>query len=101
EPFFDKQTKIYHVALKRDERSPFLPDDELHAKEDTKEAKDTKEQPKEQPKEQSKEEPKEQPKEQPRGVKVDIDLDGIQARLLEVPVPAGNYSELATDGKRL
>jgi tricorn protease len=34
-------------------------------------------------------------------VKVDIDLDGIQARLLEVPVPSGNYSDLATDGKRL
>ena len=31
EPFFDRQTKIYHVALKRGERSPFQPDDELQA----------------------------------------------------------------------
>ena len=29
EPFWDRQTKIYHVALKRGERSPFQPDDEL------------------------------------------------------------------------
>ena len=31
EPFFDKQTKIYHVSLKPGERSPFQPDDELYA----------------------------------------------------------------------
>ena len=31
EPFWDRQTKIYHVALKRGERSPFKPDDELQA----------------------------------------------------------------------
>ena len=29
EPFYDRQTKIYHVALKRGERSPFQADDEL------------------------------------------------------------------------
>ena len=31
EPFWDRQTKIYHVALKRGERSPFQADDELQA----------------------------------------------------------------------
>src|SRR6185437_16575552 len=41
EPFFDKQTRIYQIALKKGERSPFAADDELHPK-DTKEAKDTK-----------------------------------------------------------
>jgi tricorn protease len=30
EPYWDRQTRIYHVALKRGERSPFEPDDELH-----------------------------------------------------------------------
>ncbi len=29
EPFFDKQTKIFHVSMKPGERSPFQPDDEL------------------------------------------------------------------------
>ena len=33
--------------------------------------------------------------------KVEIDLDGIAARLEEVPVPAGNYADLAVAGKRL
>jgi tricorn protease len=99
EPFFDKQTKIYHLALKRDERSPFQPDDELHPRseerktEDAKEAKDAKD---------GKDaKDAKDAKEQPKAVKVDIDLDGIQTRLLEVPVPAGNYSDLTTDGKRL
>ena len=30
-----------------------------------------------------------------------VDADGLEARLLEVPVPAGNYASLSTDGKRL
>ena len=86
EPFFDRQTKIYHLALKRGERSPFASEDELHSSAGDKKPDDTK------------------PADKTSGdksVKVDIDLDGIQARLAEVPVPAGNYSDLATDGKRL
>jgi tricorn protease len=79
EPFFDKQTKIYQVALKRDERSPFQPDDELHPPP---------------PKDEKKPDSAATPK-------VEIDLEGIRTRLMEVPVPAGNYSDLATDGKRL
>jgi tricorn protease len=88
EPFFDRQTKIYHVALKRDERSPFAPDDELHARTDDKKPEPGNGKP-------------DAGGGKPEAVKVDIDLDGIQTRLLEVPVPAGNYSDLATDGKRL
>ena len=86
EPFFDRQTKIYQLALKPGERSPFAPDDELHPATSDKKPDDKKPDDK---------------KPDDKGVKVDIDLDGIQARLLEVPVPAGNYSDLATDGKRL
>jgi len=93
EPFFDRQTKIYHLALKTGERSPFQADDELHGKTEEKKAEDVK-------KAEDAKDVKET-KEQPKGVKVEIDLDGIQARLLDVPVPAGNYSDLSTDGKRL
>ncbi len=89
EPFFDKQTKIYHLALKTGERSPFQADDELHPKPEAGSGK---------PEAGS---GKPDAEKKPQGVKVDIDLEGIQARLLEVPVPAGNYSDLATDGKRL
>ncbi len=34
EPFLDKQTKVYQLALKPALRSPFTPDDELHEKKD-------------------------------------------------------------------
>lgn len=79
EPFFDHQTKIYHVALRRGERSPFKPVDELYIPAKEGEKKETGTAP----------------------PAVAIDLDGIEARLLEVPVPPGNYSDLGTDGKRL
>ena len=69
EPYFDKQARIYHVAMRPGERSPFLPDDELAAKPDSN--------------------------------PVTFDLTGIQTRILEVPVPNGNYRTLAHDGKRL
>lgn len=92
EPFFDRQTKVYHVALKRDERSPFAPDDELHTRADEK---------KDEKKPEAAAAKPDAGSSKPEAAKVDIDLDGIQTRLLEVPVPAGNYSDLATDGKRL
>jgi tricorn protease len=79
EPFFDRQTRIYHVPLKRGERSPFKPDDELYAPPKESEKKDSSATP----------------------PAVAIDLDGIESWLIEVPVPPGNYSDLSTDGKRL
>ncbi len=85
EPYWDRQTKIYHVALKKGERSPFQPDDELQARTDK---------------------PAAAPADKPAGDKaappaVVVDADGLEARLLEVPVPAGNYGDLAMDAKRL
>jgi tricorn protease len=103
EPFFDKQTKIFHVSMKPGERSPFEPDDELNAPSAATEK----------PTEKPGEKPGEKPStEKPaatnpaaQGVKpapsVPVDLSGIQTRLLEVPVPPGNYGDLSTDGKRL
>jgi tricorn protease len=109
EPFFDKQTKIYALGLKKGERSPFAPDDELHPA--------------------KKEEKKDEVKEKAEGggrraadeaqkaeggaadrigagvspaiPAVAIDLAGIDARIIETPVAAGNYSDLAVDAKRL
>ena len=78
EPYFDKQMKIYHIALQKGTRSPFRPDDELFetpTKEDTK---------------------KEDVK-----VVVSIDPDGIQQRIQEVPLKPGNYSRLALNDKSL
>ena len=95
EPFFDKQTKIYHVSLKPGERSPFQPDDELYAPPKPEEKKDEK----------KPDEKKDETTPAAQGVKpaapAPVDLTGIQTRLIEVPLPAGNYTDLATDGKRL
>lgn len=74
EPFFDRQTKIYQLGLVEGLRSPFQPNDEL-SRDDSK----------------------------PTSGKpvVSITFEGIQKRLYEVPVPAGNYSNLSITGKRL
>jgi len=97
EPFFDKQTKIYLVSMKPGERSPFQPDDELHpATPDEKK-----------PEEKKPEEKKDTPATPPAAQGVTppapatTDLTGIETRLFEVPLAAGNYGGLSTDGKRL
>jgi tricorn protease len=89
EPFFDRQTKIYIIALIKDLRSPFAPDNEL-AKEDAEEKKSDGDDKKEKDKDKSEE-----------TVSVQIDPDGIQGRLFEVPLPPGNYSGLSVTEKHL
>jgi len=112
DPYFDKADKIYLLALKKGLRSPFEPPDELHpdAKEEPpKPATDTTK-----PAEQSKTGETAKPADTAKAadaakpdaaktdaVKVEIDLDGIASRLQEVPVAAGNYSNLAVVGKRI
>lgn len=82
EPYYDRKFKIYMLALRKGLRSPFARADELY------------------PDKPDKDEKKEDDK--PRAAaKVEIDLDGIAARLQEVPVPPGNYSDLAVSDKRL
>jgi len=80
EPFFDKPAKLYGLALTTEARWPFLPPDELHvAKEKAK---------------------KEDDKKEEETVKITI-APGLEGRLYEVPVDAGNYSELSTAGGHL
>lgn len=90
EPYFDRQTMIMGIALVPGARSPFRPDDELArpgASDSTAAARDS-------------------AARRARGaaaappVTVTIDFDGIQQRLIQVPLPAGNYRNLATDGRR-
>ena len=71
DPYFDRMNKIYAAALKKGLRSPFQPADELHPDPPAKTGK-----------------PAEGKAEAP---KVEIDLDGISARLEEIPAPPGNY----------
>jgi tricorn protease len=83
EPFLDKKTKIYQLALREGLRSPFQPADELSRKKP--------------------EEVKRAPKQVPEPVvpAVKIELEGIQARLNQVPVPPGNYRNLKVNAKGL
>jgi tricorn protease len=97
EPFWDRQTKIYHVALKRGERSPFQPDDELQPPKSA--DKPVADKP---AAEKSAEKPGDRPGDKPAPVPtVVVDVEGLGARLLEVPVPPGNYGSLSVDAKRL
>lgn len=92
EPFFDRQGRLYQIALRKGLRSPFQPKDELTAAD--KKSEDKKEEKK----------PDADKKENGKAAEVQpvkIELDGIAGRLVELPVPAGNYSSLTTDGKRL
>lgn len=83
DPYFDRANKIYELALKKDLVSPFRPADELHP-----------------PKEEAAK-PSDKPADKPEAVKVEIDLDGITARIQEVPVPAGNYQALQVAAGKL
>jgi tricorn protease len=72
EPFLDKKTKVYQIALTEGLRSPWTPPDETSPKEKSDKADDVK-----------------------------IELAGVQKRLIEVPIPAGNYSSLTVNDKSL
>jgi tricorn protease len=79
-PYFDRRTRIYALALQDSPRFPFQPKDELA--------------PMEPPK----------PKDKNgagRPTGPDIDWPGLEDRLYEVPLAAGNYRDLAVDGDRL
>ncbi len=92
QPFFDRPIKIYALPLQKGLRSPFEPPDELHPdKPDAKPAADA-----------AKPAP-DKPAENKAAGKpnVEIDLAGLAARIEEVPVPPGNYSNLQVAGNRL
>jgi tricorn protease len=79
EPFLDKKTKIYQLALTPGLRSAFTQPNELDPpeKEDKKEEKE------------------------PKTPVVTIDLNGIATRLTPVPVPPGNFRSLVVTEKAL
>jgi tricorn protease len=85
DPYFDRAVKIYELALRKGQRSPFQPADELH---------DTPAKPEEPPKPST-------PGQTPPPPRVEIDLDAIATRIAAVPAPPGNYHALSTNGTRL
>lgn len=80
EPYFDKQTQIYAVALQPGNRSPFQPDDELADVNKT-------------------QAPPKKDGEKPELPA--IELKGLSARQVAVPIEPGNYDSLTVCGGRL
>lgn len=131
QPYFTDTTKVYFLALALDQRSPFLPDDELTAekkKQQEKEKKEKEEAEKQKKQQDEKERADEPPAQEDAGngaqeqpsreadkpdeaegesdekkpeAIVKIEWDGVRGRLSEAPVPAGNYSGLFLAGDRL
>ncbi len=102
EPFFDKTTRIYLLALTPGLRSPFAPPDELHpAKKEEETGKDEKGKPKEAAakKADAKDDAKDDAKSAPP--RTAIDAAGLAARLEEVPAPPGNTGGLFATEKAL
>ena len=91
EPYFDAKEKLYHVALKKGTRSPFRENDELN-KDDKEKEEDRSEKNKKKNKDKGEEEKEEK-------VDVSIEQAGIQQRIMEVPIKAGNYGSLAVSDK--
>jgi tricorn protease len=96
EPYLDKRTKIYQIALVEGRRSPFAPPTEL---EEEKKDDPKKDEPKKDDKKPDDKKPDDKKPDDKEPVK--IELDGIQKRLQAVPVPAGNYSNLSVNEKAL
>jgi tricorn protease len=95
DPYFDKQLKVYQLPLQKGLRSLFEPPDELHA--------DKADEPPK-PADVAKTGDTPKPTDPPKSSalpKIEIDLNGIAARIQEVPVAPGNYSNLHVAGKRI
>jgi tricorn protease len=88
EPFLDKKTRIYLLALREGLRSPFAPQDELHPEDDDADTDKSDKEDKGKGEEKDDEKP---------DLEVTIDLEDLPARLHQAPVPAGNYSGLSVN----
>ena len=91
EPYFDASEKLYHVALQKGTRSPFRETDELEV--------DSKEKNNENTDKENDKNDKSEAKESK--IVVSIDQDGIQERIQEVPIKAGNYRGLEVNDKAI
>ncbi len=76
EPYFDAQEKLYHIALQKGTRSPFRPADELVTTTKKEDDKD-------------------------KTVIVTIDKKDINKRIVEIPISAGNYNNIAVNNKAI
>jgi len=91
EPYFDANEKLYHIALKKNTRSPFREYDELiNEGKEEKGSKTSKKRAKKDKKNDKKD-----------AIVITIDQEGIQQRINEVPINPGNYNGLAVNDKAI
>jgi tricorn protease len=100
-PFFGSRSKLFALALQPGLRSPFAAKDELEGSTDK-----ATDKPAEKPADKAAPESKAtdkkaEDKKDDKKAKPAIVFDGLAERLHELPVPAGTYRALKTDGKRL
>lgn len=88
EPFFDKTTQIFQLALRKGQRSPFQAPDELFAGGEAGNKRTSRKDGK-------------QKKADKAAADVRIDLEGITARLTRVPISAGNLRSLVATREHL
>ncbi|MCH7779367.1 MAG: PD40 domain-containing protein, partial [Acidobacteria bacterium] len=103
EPFLDKKTQIFMLALTKGLRSPFAPADELHEEEDEPEKKEKNagESGKKKSAKRKNGEVSDESEKEDKEVVVTIDVEGLTARLHLVPVSPGNYRALGVTEKAL
>ena len=106
DPYLTSTTGVFAVALKKGIRSPFQAPDELHPAKPKDgppdEAEDEKEKDKDKRDKKDKKDKKDdKDKDGKKAPKVQIDLDGLQSRILQVPVPPGNLASLQINDERL
>jgi len=82
-PLVDKMTKLFMLPLEKGLRSPFEPENELTQSKKDEDKKDSDESATD------------------SAVVVKIDFDGLPGRVMEAPVPAGNYGGLEAGDKQL
>ena len=100
EPFLDRRTEIFQLALAAGERSPFAPADELHPAKAEDGSGGSGKGRAGAPADGQKAGEKQKGKEEvPPPVRVDV--DGLSTRLERVPVPPGNYDTLGAGGDAL
>ncbi len=106
EPFFDRPTRIYQVALRPGLRSPFRPADELVREDSLRRADSAKQAA---PPAEGRAARGRRPATADTAKKaladtaptVTIALEGLKQRVYEVPVPPGNYGELGVSASRI
>ena len=93
---YQDMTKLYLVTLQKDTPSPFAPSNDEVKMDDTKDSDEDQPEKSEKP-EKNKKSGKDQKKDnepEPSSKPEKIDLEGLQQRIIEIPVEAGNYWNL-------